>query len=206
MASFNPALRSSLLLCLYSTLATAASCYNPDGDLILDPTYQPCVQTLGAVSMCCATNRTTNADVCQSNGLCHNPCLASGQECDGSSQGQYWRESCTDQSWSSPYCLSGVCTNIAVSRKWRHWQGCRLMEIDWRVAERKHWNVPVLDRWHLVFILRRRKPRTNTLQGIPNKLEKPELNGGNNTNPEFITRHFELPGTQKQNVAYEAPA
>jgi hypothetical protein len=150
MASFNPALRSFLLLCLYSILATATSCYNPDGDLILDPAYQPCVQTLGAISMCCATNRTTNADVCQSNGLCHNPCLASGQECDGSSQGQYWRESCTDQSWSSPYCLSGICINISVSRKWRRWQGCRLMEIDWRVAERKHWNVPVLDRWHLV--------------------------------------------------------
>lgn len=145
MALLSPVIRSSLLLFLSFAVATDASCYNPNGGLILDPAYQPCVQTLGAVSMCCATNRTTNADVCQSNGLCHNPCLASGQQCNGSSEGQYWRESCTDQSWSSPYCLRRICTSARVSKKWRCWQDHMLMETEWRVIEPKLWNVPVLD-------------------------------------------------------------
>lgn len=113
MASVSVAIRLSLLFFLPFAIA---SCYNPDGGLILDPAYQPCVQIVGSVSMCCATNRTADADVCLPNGLCHNPCSATGI-CGGSENGQYWRETCTDSSWNSPYCLKGVCTNASVSRR-----------------------------------------------------------------------------------------
>lgn len=87
-----------------------AQCYYPNGNRVDDPAFQPCVAASGTVSMCCATNRSAQADTCLSNGLCHNPCVSSDL-CGGSTGGKYWRESCTDQSWKSEFCLKQLCTD-----------------------------------------------------------------------------------------------
>jgi hypothetical protein len=111
----NMALLSPLLLSvLYLVPLISATCYYPDGTIETSTDYMPCVATVGTFSMCCATNRAHYPDQCLPNGLCHNPCATSGN-CGDSAGGQYWRESCTDPSWSSPYCLKNVCANPAVS-------------------------------------------------------------------------------------------
>jgi hypothetical protein len=76
------------------TSLLSASCYVPNGTVRApDPghAYQPC--NIGTYSMCCATNRTSDADQCLQNGLCYNA--------DGN---YYWRESCTDPTWTSEAC------------------------------------------------------------------------------------------------------
>ena len=93
----------------------SAKCYYPNGTAVIGLDFQPCVSTLGAVSMCCATNRTIQ-DSCLPNGLCFNPCTSNG-DCGDGSGGKYWRESCTDQSWKSPFCLQGACDDNAVGLK-----------------------------------------------------------------------------------------
>ncbi|KAL9596713.1 MAG: hypothetical protein Q9219_005624 [cf. Caloplaca sp. 3 TL-2023] len=89
-------------------MSLAADCYNPDGsNRNQDPdqsqgsqTYQPCNQYT-KFSMCCR-DPNNSGDVCRDNGLCE----ATGA--DGSKI--LWRESCTDPTWNSPYCLKGLCT------------------------------------------------------------------------------------------------
>ena len=56
--------------------------------------------------MCCATNRTSDADTCLANGLCQN-ISPSGQNTGYDLL--LWRESCSDPTWKSPYCLN-LCT------------------------------------------------------------------------------------------------
>ena len=52
--------------------------------------------------MCCAIRRDGgSADICEKNGLCGNPLI---------DQNDFWRESCTDQSWQSESCLK-LCVN-----------------------------------------------------------------------------------------------
>jgi hypothetical protein len=102
------------LLPYFLSLASATSCYYPDGSVETSGEFEPCVSTIGTVSMCCATNRAQFADECLPSGLCWNPCATSGF-CGTSTGGQYWRESCTDASWTSPFCLKSVCTNPTVS-------------------------------------------------------------------------------------------
>jgi len=111
--SISMAFRPSRLLplCLLFTF-TAATCYYPDGSPITPDNhphdvnstdYQPCNSDTSSFSMCCATNRPVKGDTCLSNGLCHN------------GYGEYWRESCTDPTWSSPFCLKNICANASVS-------------------------------------------------------------------------------------------
>lgn len=107
MVSYIYWLQSSLL---FLPSFVAAQCYSPDGNKVDDPAFQPCVAASGTISMCCATNRTSDADTCLPNGLCHNPCV-SPDLCGGSTGGKYWRESCTDQSWKSEFCLKQLCTD-----------------------------------------------------------------------------------------------
>ena len=103
------------ILCIWSFFASffalATQCFYPDGSPEIRTDYEPCVSTSGIVSMCCGTNRTAPAkkDICLPNGLCHYPC-SNGGDCSGI-PGTYWRESCTDPKWNSPYCLKGVCTD-----------------------------------------------------------------------------------------------
>ncbi len=52
--------------------------------------YAPCDQEAN-VSMCCRTNNG-GSDVCLPSGLCRNGNI-------------YWRESCTDPTWTDPACI-----------------------------------------------------------------------------------------------------
>lgn len=113
------------------SFASAAKCYFPDGSPELSDEFQPCVSISSSSSssssmvhsMCCATNRTSAnspfpvfaTDNCLSNGLCYNPCLFA-EGCD-SIHGNFWRDSCTDSTWNSPFCLKGICANDDVSWK-----------------------------------------------------------------------------------------
>lgn len=90
----------------------SATCYYPDGSPITPDNhppnvnstdYQPCDSDTSSFSMCCATNRLVKGDTCMSNGICHN------------GYGEYWRESCTDPTWNSPFCLKNICANASVS-------------------------------------------------------------------------------------------
>jgi hypothetical protein len=87
-------MRLIAFICLY-TITVSANCFVPDGTPRLqgiDYSYLPC-NTSTEFSMCCAWNRTSDADQCLQNGLCYNP--------DGN---YYWRESCTDPTWTSEFC------------------------------------------------------------------------------------------------------
>lgn len=103
--------RSALLFVLSTIPAFAAgSCYSRNGTLITDIAYQPC-SSLGE-SACCGTNHdgaghvNVANDVCEPNGLCQNY-----EAFDGTNQGVklWWRQGCTDPTWSSPNCLASVC-------------------------------------------------------------------------------------------------
>ena len=92
---------------------TTATCYNPDGSEAQNSAaFQPCNQVTGTISQCCGTNWTgvnpeIANDVCQPNGLCLNS--AHGLPL-------FWRSSCTDKTWQSPFCLKGLCTSVDVSQ------------------------------------------------------------------------------------------
>lgn len=98
----------TLVFLLYSLSTpikpTLANCYLPNGtdrnaaagaDSAADEQYAAC-HLDGRASMCCAIGpaRQSNRDSCTSNGLCLGP--------DGVT---WWRESCTDQSWTDPACV-----------------------------------------------------------------------------------------------------
>ena len=91
-------------VCLANTNA-AGNCYLPDGILESSQDYQPCNSVLGTISMCCGTNRTgIAAESCLPNGLCRK----FGTE-GGVTTEVLWRESCTDPTWQSPFCLRNIC-------------------------------------------------------------------------------------------------
>ncbi|OGM46558.1 hypothetical protein ABOM_004616 [Aspergillus bombycis] len=97
--------RSSLAL-LFSVYALAAKqCFAPDGSIISDQIYQPCIQIDGVESMCCNLNSTT-PDTCLPNGLC----LTSPASIYPST---HWRVFCTDQNWNSPNCLNNTICDAA---------------------------------------------------------------------------------------------
>ncbi|KUJ16055.1 uncharacterized protein LY89DRAFT_102022 [Mollisia scopiformis] len=73
------------------------TCYSPpkspgQSGTAQDGNYTSCYPTQ-KVSMCCRTE----GDSCSTNGLCMNTV---------GSTATYWRESCTDPTWTSPYCLN----------------------------------------------------------------------------------------------------
>ncbi|PYH63675.1 uncharacterized protein BO88DRAFT_352712 [Aspergillus vadensis CBS 113365] len=87
------------LLSSYLPLTAATACYAPDGSLIANSIYQPCISIPGVHSMCCRLN-SVDPDKCDPTGLC----LTSG--------GGYYREFCTDQSWNSTNCLpKDICSD-----------------------------------------------------------------------------------------------
>ena len=97
-----------LLPALLTSSVAGIACYNPGGSLVTSPAFQPCNQFAGAVSMCCGTNHTGGEapDTCEDNGLCLQV---------WENTPQLWRQSCTDQTWSSPYCLKRLCDSSDVS-------------------------------------------------------------------------------------------
>ncbi|KAL4939339.1 hypothetical protein BDV06DRAFT_231125 [Aspergillus oleicola] len=102
MVQKNRVLGLFLLLLQLHTVHATATCYAPDGTAIMDTKYVPCIAIEEEFSMCCRLN-DTNPDQCYSNGLCHSP----------SGDGEYWRDYCTDQTWSSPNCLSKTTCDAA---------------------------------------------------------------------------------------------
>lgn len=93
-------------LCLVILLALPrvnSQCYFPNRTQNTNSDYQPCPPAAqGLASMCCATNRTSNPDTCHPNGLCE----GHGEVGAGfDPEAPYYRESCTDKSWNSTYCL-----------------------------------------------------------------------------------------------------
>lgn len=142
MAFFHAHLQLALLFFLRSA---ASTCFNPDGSAVTDTDYQPCNLVANSISMCCATNRPVGVrDQCLSNGLCFNPCGDDGN-CGGLDKGNYWRESCTDQSWNSPNCLRGVCSNSAVRTSQRRGRWRRLMRTGWRKSQQYHSHVTMFN-------------------------------------------------------------
>jgi hypothetical protein len=105
-------LLSALILSLVGH--SSAACYTPEG---LDRNamfnvadgyyYAPCDNVV-PVSMCCAIGpgriADGSADTCIPGGLCYN-------------QGAnlYWRESCTDQTWTSPACIKLFVNGTGIS-------------------------------------------------------------------------------------------
>ncbi|TVY36160.1 hypothetical protein LSUB1_G006471 [Lachnellula subtilissima] len=102
------AFASLFLICWFSRTITA-TCYNPDGSEAVDSVaFQPCNQIAGSISQCCGTNwsgvnQLVANDVCQPNGLCLNSL---------NDAPLYWRSSCTDKTWQSPFCLKELCTDF----------------------------------------------------------------------------------------------
>lgn len=102
-----------------------ATCYDLDGSIVTDPAFQPCNAIEGAVTVCCATNRTNHfggsssdgitADQCLPNGLCHNIIIFSPS----STEERYWRNGCSTSPVDSVHCLD-VCTqpDEVVSNLW----------------------------------------------------------------------------------------
>ena len=90
-------------LLLYTTryVRAQAQCFFPNsisltsGNLNGDFPYEwvPC-NPHTPESMCCRTNTTTNPDTCRLDGLCESYDKAS-----------VWRDSCTDATWLSGYCV-----------------------------------------------------------------------------------------------------
>ena len=135
----NLSMTRSQLSVLFFLHSAAAACYYPNGSIMESLEFQPCSSVANAMVMCCATNRIPRfQDICQSNGLCYNPCNDDG--CGPQIIGKYWRESCTDQSWESPFCLKGVCTKSTVSwNELADFDRCgKLMRLEWRESKRHH--------------------------------------------------------------------
>lgn len=93
MFSKSPSLLGIALLFLQmQSFVVARTCYAPDGTTA-ESRFMPCLGFDGVESMCCGTN-SSKPDFCQPNGLCYYP-----------RENTYWRNYCTDKTWSSPNCL-----------------------------------------------------------------------------------------------------
>lgn len=87
--------RSTLLLALYAAAGAAAqTCYGLTG-AVLDHSFAPCNPD-AKHSGCCATNRTTGADICLDSGLC----MSTTSEY----MGTIWQPGCTDSTGKATEC------------------------------------------------------------------------------------------------------
>lgn len=103
-------MKSDLYILLHILLSYISSgtavCYDPSGDSVSDPSFQPCGN-----SMCCATNRTNppggnydhgfTADQCLENGLCENKIQVNYEDGDTGLVTLYYREYCTSSNWTN---------------------------------------------------------------------------------------------------------
>ncbi|KAF2872363.1 hypothetical protein BDV95DRAFT_593749 [Massariosphaeria phaeospora] len=104
----------SLLLLVFVVPLCRAECFGLDGNT-MGPENQPCSNVPGAISACCASNRTNHfggsstqgatADKCLSNGLCHNIEVYSPSVI----YVHYWRSGCTTTPGDNRLCLADVC-------------------------------------------------------------------------------------------------
>jgi hypothetical protein len=87
------------LFAVFITFAASQRCYGMDGTQ-LDDTYAPCNPT-AKHSGCCATNKSSGADLCLDNGLC----LSTRDEL----MGTIWQRGCTDASGRDAACPKNLC-------------------------------------------------------------------------------------------------
>lgn len=89
----------------------SAACYMPNETAQISD-YSPCYAFHSDDSFCCANHKTITTgypnlhDNCLPNGLCQ--WIYQGQT-------QYWREGCSNASWPSEWCLTGICGDGDVS-------------------------------------------------------------------------------------------
>ncbi|KAH8593399.1 hypothetical protein B0O99DRAFT_742758 [Bisporella sp. PMI_857] len=76
--------------------SVSATCYLPNGEIPVETVFAPCNSNSSAVSMCC---NSVNSDRCSPEGLC-----ISGSDA-------YWRNTCTDPTWTAPECVK-MCMDI----------------------------------------------------------------------------------------------
>jgi hypothetical protein len=86
-------------LATFITFAASQQCYGLDGTQ-LDDTYSPCNPS-AKHSGCCATRRSSGADICLDNGLC----LSTHDEM----MGTIWQKGCTDASGRDAACPRNLC-------------------------------------------------------------------------------------------------
>ena len=110
MLSHKSSLWHSLfvLLLVRTVFAQNWPCFEPDLSPVTSYDYLPCPNQANLPSMCCATNRTSFPDSCQDNGLCQS-LVPNSAGTDIINQ-NIWRESCSDPTWHSPFCLK-LCIN-----------------------------------------------------------------------------------------------
>ena len=95
LSLINMLSRSTLLLALYVAAGAAAqTCYGLTG-AVLDKSFAPCNPD-AKHSGCCATNRTTGADVCLDSGLC--------MSTTSDYMGTIWQPGCTDSTGKATEC------------------------------------------------------------------------------------------------------
>jgi hypothetical protein len=95
LSLINMLSRSTLLFALYAAAGAAAqTCYGLTG-AILDHSFAPCNPD-AKHSGCCATNRTTGADVCLDSGLC--------MSTTSDYMGTIWQPGCTDSTGKATEC------------------------------------------------------------------------------------------------------
>jgi hypothetical protein len=78
----------------FVAVAISQQCFGLDGSQ-LDNTFAPCYPN-AKHSGCCATNRSSGADICLSNGLC--------MSTSGELMGMIWQSGCTDRSGKDMAC------------------------------------------------------------------------------------------------------
>lgn len=120
MGFLQPSRLQLALVLLVNAALVSSTCYYPNGGVEANPAFVPC--GTGPVSMCCGTNWTANSggisnDKCEANGLCVNS---------WNHQPLYWRSSCSDPTWKSPFCLQNLCTNsdVRIAQSTSCWTVC----------------------------------------------------------------------------------
>lgn len=97
--------RTAAAACLFAcAVADPRTCYFPDGSADTIDGFLPCnTADTSAVSTCC---NAVNGDRCTPEGICL------------SGSNGYWRDMCTDQTWTDPLCIT-MCTGMVLCLRLR---------------------------------------------------------------------------------------
>lgn len=114
---------AALLFCLFISSVTAvATCYREDNHNATNSIYTPCNNDT-PFSMCYRSQVDATGSPadhsCLPNGITQNINIAGGYE--------YWRQSCTDPTWQSPYCLNAFDACVSVGLTSRLFRICVLI-------------------------------------------------------------------------------
>ena len=102
----------TLLLSSFTSVQAVTTCYREDNHNATDSIYTPCNND-HPFSMCYRSQADADGNpadkTCLPNGITQNINITGGYE--------YWRQSCTDPTWTSPYCLNAfdACPSVRSS-------------------------------------------------------------------------------------------